>query len=434
MISFEKILRWKGFPLGEARELVKNFDSLSEPRRSQWIEDRKRKIVEYHLDNNSFYKKRVGAKLFENWNSLPILKKKDFQQPLQELLSKPFTVKNIYVSNTSGSSGHPFFFGRDKFSHALIWAFILQTYERLGITSGSMQARFYGIPLQGVSYYSELFKDFLMRRKRFVVFDLSDRVLEKFLTTFRTISFDYVYGYTNSMLIFARYLQQRGIILKQECPTLMQCIATSEVCTEEDRFFLQKTFGVPVIREYGASELDVLAIEDASQRWSLNESNLFVEVLDEHDNPLPEGEEGRLIVTSLFNKAMPFIRYEVGDLGIIGRDEQGRYLKQLSGRTNDTIILPSGKRSPGFTFYYISRNVLESHGIFKEFIIRQTSLDLFEFDAVLSRPLEEEDFAAIRTIMDKYLEPGLKLRINRVEKIQRPASGKIKHFYSELKV
>src|SRR5690606_10902694 len=123
------------------------------------------------------------------------------------------------------------------------------------------------------------------------------------------------------------------------------------------------------------------------------------------------------------------IRYEVGDLGSIGRDEQGLFLKQLSGRTNDTIVLPSGKRSPGFTFYYISRNILESNGLFREFIIRQTALDTFKFDAVLNRPVEDRDLVQIKEIIDRYLEPGLTFTVQPVERIQRPASGKIKHFY-----
>jgi phenylacetate-CoA ligase len=65
--------------------------------------------------------------------------------------------------------------------------------------------------------------------------------------------------------------------------------------------------------------------------------------------------KGRIVITSLFNKAHPFIRYDIGDIGIL--DEKKHYkdiLQQLIGRTNDIAVLPSGK-SACLTFYYITK-------------------------------------------------------------------------------
>ena len=141
---------------------------------------------------------------------------------------------------------------------------------------------------------------------------------------------------------------------------------------------------------------------------------------------------GRLLITNLSNKAMPFIRYEVGDIAIITHDEQGRILKTLSGRVSDLIKLPSGKIAGGLTFYYISRTIMEKGVSIKEFIVRQTKLDCFEFDIVSNEPINSEIAKILQTNMDKYLEPGLNLKINIVDQINRPKSGKIKHFYSEI--
>ena len=108
------------------------------------------------------------------------------------------------------------------------------------------------------------------------------------------------------------------------------------------------------------------------------------------------------------------------------------YLKGLKGRTNDTIILPSGKKSAGLTFYYISRSILEKSGVLKEFIIRQEALDSFVFDVVTDRDLTDDEKIQIQQNLEKYLETGLKCKINRVDKIIRPSNGKLKHFYSEI--
>jgi phenylacetate-CoA ligase len=142
-------------------------------------------------------------------------------------------------------------------------------------------------------------------------------------------------------------------------------------------------------------------------------------------------------VTDLHNRAMPFIRYSIGDIGVLASSEHDgdfhrKRIVSLQGRVNDTIVLPSGKRSPGLTFYYISRSILESSGVLREFIIRQTGLSDFIFEIVSDRALTAEEEAAIKAKMDLYLEPGLHLTIRRVPAIVRPPSGKIKHFYSEL--
>ena len=59
--------------------------------------------------------------------------KKDFQQPLNQRLSKGFTTKNVYVNKTSGSSGDPFVFAKDKYCHALTWANIINRFGWYGM-------------------------------------------------------------------------------------------------------------------------------------------------------------------------------------------------------------------------------------------------------------------------------------------------------------
>jgi phenylacetate-CoA ligase len=430
--AFKTILELQGFPIAKASKEIREDLGSSEQEKRNMADQKRKAILEYHSANNSFYKNLLGDNSAAPWPNLPIITKKDLQRPIHEMLSDEFNERDVYIANTSGSSGHPFFFAKDKYSHALTWAYIFESYRNLGISPEHWQARFYGIPLDLISNVKEKIKDRFMHRVRFPVFDLGDAQLEIFLQRFRSRKIHYVYGYTNSILLFSKFVRASGIVVRNICPTLFACIVTSEVCTDEDKKTIESALGVPVYREYGASELDVIAIEDRAGRWSVNESNLFVEVVDDANRPLPIGEEGRIVVTSLTNKAMPFIRYEIGDVGILSRDEKGLVIKKLSGRINDTIVLPSGKKSPGLTFYYVSRSILESSGVLKEFIIRQTALDSFEFDVVADRALTEQETSEIRSKMVQYLEPGLKLKINRVEKISRPASGKIKHFYSEI--
>ncbi|HNP31923.1 MAG TPA: phenylacetate--CoA ligase family protein [Flavobacterium sp.] len=430
---FNLSLRLNGFPMKEAHTELEKILSLSEKDFEDSVSRKKKEIVEYHLKNNKSYQDFVGESTFVSWNQLPIMTKKEFQKPLVERLSKGFTPKNVYVNKTSGSSGDPFIFAKDKFSHALTWANIINRFGWFGIDfNTSLQARFYGIPLDFIGNKKERLKDLLSNRYRFTIFDLSDAVLEKVLQKFKQKKFDYINGYTSSIVLFAKFLQKKNIILKSVCPTLKCCMVTSEMLFDDDKILLEKQFGVPVVNEYGASELDLIAFQNPQDEWQINSETLFVEILDDNNNVLPNGKEGRIVITSLYNKAHPFIRYDIGDIGVL--DEKSTVkktiLKRLIGRTNDIAVLPSGKKSPGLTFYYVTKSIIEDDGNVKEFVIKQTKIDTFDIEYVSELELTENQIQNIEKAITTYLESGLTFSFTRKEKLERSKSGKLKQFVS----
>ena len=285
-----------------------------------------------------------------------------------------------------------------------------------------------------IGYRKERFKDFLSRRFRFSIFNLSDEVLEGFLNHFKTKKFDYINGYTSSIVLFAKYLQKRNIVLKEICPSLKVCIVTSEMLFEDDKVLLEKQFGIPIINVYGASELDLIAFQNPEGEWQVNSETLFVEILDENNVVLPYGQEGRIVITSLFNTAHPFIRYDIGDIGILDEKStlQKPILKKLIGRTNDVAILPSGKKSPGLTFYYVTKSIIEDDGNVKEFVIKQTKIDTFEIEYVSEKSLTLAQIAKIVKAITLYLEPNLIFNFTRKSTLERSNRGKLKQFKSMI--
>ncbi len=430
---FDLSLQLNGFPIKKAKAELRKIQSVSEQEFEIFVENKKQEIVEFHLKHNSSYQKLVGETHFINWKDLPVMTKKDFQKPLIERLSKGFSLKNVYVNKTSGSSGDPFIFAKDKFSHALTWATNINRFGWHGINfNSSYQARFYGIPLDFIGNTKERLKDFLSHRFRFSIFDLSDEILEGFFNEFKTRKFHYINGYTSSIVLFAKFLKQKNIVLKSICATLKVCIVTSEMLFEEDKILLEKQFGVPVVNEYGASELDLIAFENPDGEWQVNSETLFIEILDSENNVLPYGKEGRIVITSLFNKAHPFIRYDIGDIGILDTKSSPKkpILKKLVGRTNDVAVLPSGKKSPGLTFYYVTKSIIEDDGNVKEFVIKQTKVDTFEIEYISETELNLEQIEKVEAAIALYLEKGLVFTFIRKEKLVRSKSGKFKQFVS----
>jgi phenylacetate-CoA ligase len=432
---FDLTLKFNGFPIGKAKRVLNTIQNKNKIEFEAYVEAKKQEITSFHINNNPFYKDFTKNIHLTNWNNVPVMTKRDLQQPLDERLSEGFATNNAFINKTSGSSGDPFVFAKDKFCHALTWAVIQNRFGWYGLDfNTSKQARFYGIPLDKKGYYKERFKDVLSHRFRFSVFDLSDASFEKHLKKFESTTFDYINGYTSSIVQFAKFLQRKNINLKNICSSLKACLVTSEMLFDDDKNFMETQFGVPVINEYGASELDLIAFENTNNQWQVNSETLFVEILDESNNILPNGEEGRIVITSLYNKAHPFIRYDIGDIGVLSKESTLKkpILKKLIGRTNDIAILPSGKKAAGLTFYYITKSIIEDDGNVKEFVIEQLKTDTFKIIYVSLKELSKEKRKKITIEMDTYLEKGLQINFERQEKLIRSKSGKLKQFSSYL--
>ncbi|TWO34076.1 phenylacetate--CoA ligase family protein [Seonamhaeicola sediminis] len=435
MNLFDFSFKLKGFPLKRAKQLLIDIQNIDENHYLAYVEKKKKEIVSYHLKHNNFYNSFANDANPKDWSSIPVMTKTDLQHPLESLFSNGFTKKNVYIDKTSGASGHPFIFSKDKFCHALTWAIIQDRFGWHNVNfNNSKQARFYGIPLDKKGYFKEKAKDFVGNRIRFNVFDLSDKALKNWLKTFKSNEFDYINGYTSSIVQFAKFLKRQNIILKNICPSLKVCMVTSEMLFFEDRLLMEKQFGVPVVNEYGASELDLIAFENLKKEWIVNSETLFVEILDKNNNILPLGKEGRLVITSLYNKSQPFIRYDIGDTGVLSKKSTVKkpLLEKLVGRTNDIALLPSGKKAPGLTFYYVTKSIIEEDTQVKEFIIEQHKKDSFKVLYVSSENLSKSQMNNISSEMEKYLEKGLNISFERQERLVRSKSGKLKQFSSYL--
>jgi len=437
MKLFELSLKLNGFPIDKTQKVYDEILRVPENKYFEFTEKRKREIVAYHLKNNPFYRDLVGSDSFNDWNELPVLSKKDIQIPIQMRLSNEYSLKNVYLNKTSGSSGDPFVFAKDKCAQALAWNDIIYKFGQYNIDfNSSYQARFYGMPLEKVGYYKTRIKDFFASRYRFSIFNLNDKYLETVLRDFKSKKFNYINGYTSCILLFAKFLANKKIVLKEICPSLQVCVVTSEMLFEADKKLMEFQFGIPIVNEYGASELGLIAFQSPEGTWALNTETLYVEILDQNNMPVPNGIEGKIVATSLNNKAHPFIRYEIGDMGVIDKRSTPKHaiLKKLTGRTNDFAQLPSGRKAAGMTFYSITKSVIKDDGNINEFTIKQLKLNEFVIEYVGKRAFSENEKNEIKKAFDAYLEPGLNYTFTKKDFLDRTTSGKLKQFQNLIEM
>jgi len=424
--NFNTILKLSGFPVDEAYIVYK--EALKTDKIS-WQNDKKWEIFKFHYENNQFYKQFAGNG-FSNWNDIPVIRRKDLKGDFISKIPSELTRKKLYVSSTSGSSGDPLFFARDPLTHALVWENVSYILGQVGVSLNDYQARMFGMSRKMSDIIKNRLKDRLSNRYRFNVFDVSDEALAGWIKQFQRKKFKYIYGYTNSLVLFAQYLINCNYTLKSLVPSLKCCIITSEVCTNKDEETLRKGLGIPVFNEYGSSELGVMGFKK-NDFWDTSNELIYYEVLDENDNILPDGELGFLTCTSLFNKATPFIRYQLGDLASIRRNGAQTQITDIKGSLNDLAILPSGKKVPGISFYFVVQDIIESSNNIKEFLFRQTP-DGFNFEYVSDNSISDTDFNKIKKSVSLHLKEEINLSAVKTDKLQRGKNGKFKHFISSI--
>lgn len=95
-------------------------------------------------------------------------------------------------------------------------------------------------------------------------------------------------------------------------------ISSSEMLSPKQRVTIENTFGGEIYDAYGLSEVLTISVECGKHDgMHIFEESFFVEIVDDEDKPVADGESGRIVVTDFYNRVMPFIRYDTGDLGMI---------------------------------------------------------------------------------------------------------------------
>jgi phenylacetate-CoA ligase len=157
---------------------------------------------------------------------------------------------------------------------------------------------------------------------------------------------DVLDGYSNSLVLLAKEVRKRKINTIK--PRLV--IGGAELISTSSRRFIEETFDVPFYDQYACIELERVAWQCKEKAgYHVDADSLIMQFVDENGEEVARGERGEIVCTSLFNQAMPLIRYVVGDVGAASEESQcgcGRsfpLMKIVEGRKDSFIILPDGR-------------------------------------------------------------------------------------------
>ncbi|HEY9053144.1 MAG TPA: phenylacetate--CoA ligase family protein, partial [Gammaproteobacteria bacterium] len=216
-------------------------------------------------------------------------------------------------------------------------------------------------------------------------------------------------------------------------PFLGEVRTISESLPDHLRELCHEVWGVPLVDVYSTIELGYLALQCPDHaHYHVQSEGVFLEVLNENNQPCASGEIGRVIVTSLHNFAFPLIRYEVGDYAEVGEPcSCGRGLpviKRILGRYRNMLTLPSGEKR------YPQLGIQDLYKIapIQQFQAIQRSLGDIEINIVLPRSLLESEHEKLIEKFQKMFGTSFTFSVNQVEHIQRSVSGKYEEFISCL--
>ena len=398
-----------------------------------------RQIIKYAYNNVPFYNRKFkelglnpdDIKTKNDLHKLPIIRKKEIKQNSTEIISKGFEAEKLRLVSTSGSTGEPLFlylsdseieFRKAKHLRANIslgqkpWDRWVTLVGPQHVSKTTRLQRLLGlyVPIT-LSVYNDVSTQISMLEK------LKPAVLD---------------GYSSSLLVLAQEIEKR----ETENIKPKFIIGGAELIDSFSRQYIEKAFKVPFYDQYSSVELERMAWQcPQKEEYHIDADALVLQFLDKDGEEVSPGETGEIVCTSLFNYAMPLIRYAIGDMGIPS-DETcscGRTLplmKMVEGRKDSLLFLPNGQMLTPRAFTYAIHD-FPFYSKIEKFRIIQRDLDNFEFYLKLRDHSMPEDI--VRKELFNHLTALLNLgpvdfEIIFVDDIPLDKNGKLSIVISQL--
>ena len=431
--------RWERSPyLRHYRRLRRTqFDDPKTIEKRQWVAIKK--LLTHAYDTVPFYRARFKAaglsphaiRDFENYRAVPVLTKQDIRSAGDTLLSTAYYQDRLCLKKTSGSTGVALEIFVDEASLQWKRACTLRADEWSGWRLGQPVAKIWGNPDYLQRGWRGRVRNAMLDRARYLdTLKMDAAALERFAQSLRRRPARLIFGHAHSVYLFADYLHERGI----DDIRPRGIITTAMVLHDWQRRRIEKVFRCPVTNRYGCEEVSLIACQcERHDGLHINADNVYVEILRD-GQPARPGEAGSVVITDLSNRAMPLLRYHVGDVAVF--DERrcpcGRglpLLKRLEGREADYVVTADGELISGIS---LTENfALHVPGLAQLQIVQET-VRHFVFRLVMGPNFGEHSLARIARLVQERFGPNVEYTCEFVNRIPQEPSGKYRFCISKV--
>jgi len=372
---------------------------------------------------------KASWEYLENW---PILKKEEVRANPKAFVAEDCDIRKMYCDHTSGTTGTPLSLWISR-STLRQWYALFEARVRRwhGVSWREPWGIFGGKPVVPFKRRTPPFwvQNYGLNQVYFSVLHIAHWSVQYYIEAIQKFGLTHLIVYTNSLYAIACEISPEN----QPVTSNLKVIFTNaEPLFDFQRTKITKAFGCPVRETYGQAEMVCAASECEYGQLHLWPEVGIVEVLDENDMPVPQGQMGRLVATGLLNADMPLIRYDTIDLieqpmseSICPCSRRLPLLGRIVGRHDDVIITKDGRRIVQIdTIFDPSLHIKEAQ-------IVQETLEKFVIKVVPSDGWSENDANyLVRALQEKVGD--VEVEIKEVDQIERTWAGKFRIIISRI--
>ena len=409
------------------------YQELITAKQIREIQERKlRKIVKYAYQNVAYYRKLfmengitpLDIRGLSDLKKIPYLTKDDIKTNYGDLLTREIEKQGneIRYLTTTGSTGIPLKITLNTREYLYSHLLVRYGYLRSGVPLFGKLAYFQvpATPSKKAHYYekADIFRQYKI--------DLREGP-ENNISELNRIKPEAIYGYPSYLFMVSKVLQDNNIKLLFK-PKVV--VTLGEILTSQVREFIGSVFMCPVHDTYGSTEFFRIAFECGHNSLHIIPGSVILEI---DESTVDEEGSSEAVVTSLYHKTMPFIRYKLGDRIILSDQKcpcgsKFNTIKKVIGRADDYLILPSGKRISARAI-----NILEDVPGIIEYQIIQREKDNFEVLVKPGHAFTEDSEKDIKNIIKAgCLGEDVAVKITKTNNLARAATGKLRAVTSEV--
>jgi len=398
--------------------------------------DKIKKLIQYAYVNVPYYKKLydycgVNIYCIDDLTDIPLITKDDIRGYNKEFLSREMDITSLMRTATGGTTDSPvtLFYSKDCFSEKQ--ACTLYFFEWFDYRPGDKIAYLWGAEQDYPSKMSLRGKivNYLSVNGLFLPISyLNDSIMFDYYSRLKKFKPKVLQSYPTPLYIFSCFLERSN--LRLDIPSIN---VTAEFLYDYQREKIEEVFQCKVFNWYGARELGHIATECREHRgMHVNAHSLFVEVLK--DGKRVYDEEGEVVVTDLLNKAMPLIRYKIGDLGKLSTRKcrcgsSLPILEDVGGRYVDSFKKRDGTLIPGVAF---TNRVIKENKEIKELQIIQTGYERFTLNIVRGNQYSNTALEHLKASIERFMHEKIEFTVHFVDSIKRERSGKVRFCKCEI--
>ncbi len=314
------------------------------------------RLLTHATETTAYYAHLKGV---ADLSRFPVIDKMTIIEHADEMSSEVWKGKKLHEMHTSGSTGIPFTIRQDPAKRQRVIAELkafneiahYPSHERMLFVAANIKA--------GDFSWLQQFREDIWRINVGVNDAEKMQEIVEFCTRRRPWA---IHVSASNLLAIVEYLEERQV----EAPRLRSVrsiITGGETVPASLRRRAERAFGPQchVYVHYSNEEMGIYGIDTGQDTpYILNWANYHFEILrSDSDEPCAPGELGRIVVTDLYNEAVPMIRYDTGDIGSIVEGEPGLWphMNQLSGKRRDLLYDTRGYSISGPSVTNLLKNV-----------------------------------------------------------------------------